>query len=339
MIYSFSGLLELLRKTFSDITAVSLLITNILVIVFAILENVHIGDLVIVYWVQGVVLTFFAALKIIFYKYKILSSVENPSLVKKIFSAFVFFGSRFSIDIIVLYFAIMFLSYSGTFADKSPFTTNIEFILGSAIAFFIAHLFSFLINLNKQLEFTSPGDVSIAIIEKIMPLAILNLLALPIILINGIATILFSSSFSNLVNSILLILFMSYRTVTDLERHFNEHTKNMITSGRISIISDNEELFWKLKKLAEKYGVKVIRPVDQSINFGSSLIIIDLSSDKLRPIDKIRRDNSHAIVMGIGEQGTARWEEAKRNKCLVLTFAEFESRIESLMEKMSAFKQ
>ena len=338
MIYSFSGLSELLQKTFSDITAVSLLITNIIIIVFAILENVHIGDLVIVYWAQGVVLTFFGALKIIFYKYEVLSSIESPGFIKKSVSAFVFFGSRFAIDIIVLYFAIMFLSYSGRFVDKSPFTTNFEFILLSAITFFIAHLFSFLININKQLEFTSPGDVSISIVEKIMPLAILNLLALPIIIINTIATILFASSLSSLVNSILLILFMSYRTVTDLERHFNEHFKSMIKSGRISVISDDEELFWRLKKLAEKYSVKVIRPVDQSINFGSNLIIIDLSSGKLRPIEEIRRDNFHAIVICIGQQGTTRWEEAKRNKCIVLTVMEFESRIDSLLTKMSAFK-
>ena len=129
--------------TLLDLSAVTLLLSNLLVIVLAISQNWDISTILWVYWVQSIIIGLFQFLRILSLKN---FSTENltinnvpasPTIQTKFFTAF-FFAFHYG------FFHFIYAIFLASVVAKTP-ENFLSFLIGSSV-FFLNHLYSFIHN-------------------------------------------------------------------------------------------------------------------------------------------------------------------------------------------------
>lgn len=187
-----------------DLSAATLIFSNLLVIVLALTQNWDVSTLLWVYWIQSIIIGFFQFFRILSLKN---FSVENftinhqsasPTSSTKLFSAF-FFAFHYG------FFHFIYAIFLYNFFQNSSALNFQNLLLGSVI-FFANHLFSFIQN-RVQDEKLKPN------IGTLMFQPYLRIIPMHLVLILGMI----------LGNQGKLIFFLILKTLADLIAHIIKH--------------------------------------------------------------------------------------------------------------------
>ena len=211
--------IEFINSIKKDESAIILLLSNILAIIFAL---VYQWDLLIImsgYWLQSVIIGFFNFLRIIGLKdfsvkdFKINNKPAKAVKNTKIFIAF-FFAFHYG------FFHFGYLSFLISFMEEKGIGIMSEIypLLLIGITFFFNHLFSFWYN-KKELEGKKPN------IGKIMFFPYARIIPMHLAIMAYGAFIIFSGILGFELYFIPLILFLVLKTFSDLIMHLAEHNK------------------------------------------------------------------------------------------------------------------
>lgn len=202
------------QVNFTKLSTLSLIFSNVLVIIFAIVDNLSALDVFWIYWSQSVIIGIFNFLKIITLKefstegFKQGNKQVLPTRGAKISTAF-FFLFHYG------FFHVIYAVFLGGFSNFMRNGTNgneINFIFYAAATFFISYLIEF-INSRKEEQEVLPnlGKLMFAPYARIIPMH------LTIILGGFIGAA--GSFFSADTNLAIIVLFTSIKTVVDLFTH------------------------------------------------------------------------------------------------------------------------
>ena len=218
------------KKLLSDPTAVILVISNILFLVFAIQLGVPLFQILIVYWIQSVIIGFFNFLKILTLKnfstkgFMINGKSVEPTEGTKVFTALFFAFHYGFFHFIYLIFLITFLSM-GTLSALhlvAPSTTQIQnastiingfivMLVGAAI-FFVNHLISFLFYLKKPKKKQNIGTIMFTPYARVVPMHLMIMFGF----------------FLGAASIPAIAFFVFLKTIADLVMHTIEHTEQNI---------------------------------------------------------------------------------------------------------------
>jgi len=191
-----------------DRSTLFLIVSNLLVIIFAVWQKWELSTTLWIYWLQSIIIGFFNFLRILTLKnfsvenYKINNQPAANSLSTKLFTAF-FFAFHYGFFHLVYAFFLIFLIR----------TQDIQIAsigLGGAI-FFVDHFFSFLHN-KKTDDKTNPN------IGKIMFSPYARIIPMHLIILFG------AGLFLNSQNQLLLIFFLLLKTAVDIIMHIKKHS-------------------------------------------------------------------------------------------------------------------
>ena len=199
---------------FTKLSTLSLIFSNVLVIIFAIIDNLSALDVLWIYWSQSVIIGIFNFIKIITLKefstegFKQGNKQVLPTKSAKISTAF-FFLFHYG------FFHVVYAVFLGGFSNFMRNGTNgneTNFIFYAATTFFISYLIEF-INSRKEEQEVLPnlGKLMFAPYARIIPMH------LTIILGGFIGAA--GSFFSADTNLAIIVLFTSIKTVVDLITH------------------------------------------------------------------------------------------------------------------------
>lgn len=184
-----------------DLSLFSLVITNIIVIVLAIIQKWDFTILFSVYIAQTQIIAFFYFFKIIFKKNTITYGLTinkktiNPTITNKLILALVYYGG-FYFAMRIVYFFTSFLSFSMPRMDLSKMAIA---FFGIAI-FFINHLISFIVNFKTDSEKEET-------LKELMIAPYLR--TIPIIII----------SFFGILLNFLSVIFLIFKAIVDIYSH------------------------------------------------------------------------------------------------------------------------
>ncbi|MEK6933576.1 MAG: DUF6498-containing protein [Nanoarchaeota archaeon] len=202
--YYFSSLnktkFNLFQNLKSDMSAQLLLLTNILILIIAILQQWPFSTLIATYFIQNLIIGFFHFFRIIYLKN--IKKKENTA-----FTAF-FFLVHYGI------FHFVYFIFLKIFFVKDFYISAI--ILPSLLLFF-NHLFSFFY--NKSRDEKKMQDLSQIMFEPYLRILPMHL----IIIFGGFISFSIFSFNSTVTNSILLLLFLLLKTSIDLIQHTKQH--------------------------------------------------------------------------------------------------------------------
>lgn len=192
-------------RNFWDSSTVFLFITNVLMIIVAIIFNWNVMTLLWTYWVQSVIIGFFNVIKIINLKddnatiilENDTSEQKNNILTKLFFSGL--FCVHYGFFHLVYAFFLFVMGYVGKNVNL-----DINGILLFSGIFFLNHLFSYIITPNKE---------TIKDIGNVMFKPYLRIIPMHLTLMFGVILILFGQ------NILLLIIFMGIKTILDIGSH------------------------------------------------------------------------------------------------------------------------
>lgn len=199
---------------FSKVSTISLIFSNLLVIVFAIVDNLSATDVLWIYWSQSVIIGVFNFIKIITLKefstegFKQGNKQALPTKGTKISTA-VFF--LFHYGFFHLIYAVFLGSFS-EFAITNSGSSGNNYFFYSAGTFFISYLIEFINSKNEQTEeLPNIGALMFAPYARIIPMHF---------------TIIFGgfigaagSFFSANTNVAVITLFIGIKTIVDLITH------------------------------------------------------------------------------------------------------------------------
>lgn len=196
-----------LKAGWKSSSMISLILANILMIIWAIIEGWNITNIIWIYWFQSVVIGIFQAKKMLDLKEfstKGLKMNNKPVLPTKIgkLSVVIFFCFHYGFfHFVYLIFLVGIL--------KNVIWTSVFII---SIIFFINHLFSYMRNKREDSKkIKNIGNMMFLPYARIIPMHLIILLAIP-----------FSGSL------ILLIIFMILKTIADVIMHIAEHSKTSV---------------------------------------------------------------------------------------------------------------
>lgn len=172
-----------MKKYFLDSSSISLISSNLIVIILAVTQNWDISTLLWIYWIQSIIIGFFQFFRIF-------------SL--KIFTAF-FFAFHYG------FFHFIYAIFLFNFFQSSP-GLNFQNLLLGFIIFFANHLFSFIQN-RVQDEKLKPN------ISTLLLQPYIRIIPIHLVLILGII----------LGNQNKLIFFLVLKTFADLTTHNIKH--------------------------------------------------------------------------------------------------------------------
>lgn len=187
-----------------DFSVIALLVSNVIVIIMAIVAKWQTDAFLWAYWFQSIIIGFFHFLRILYLQnfstenFTVNNQPQSPTAAIKTFTAF-FFAFHFGL------FHFVYAMLLGAF-----FTTDFRFVTASfglsAFIFFINHLFSFLYN-RKNDEKNKPnlGKLLFAPYSRILPIHL---------------TILIGALFNQ---RFILILFLLIKTGVDIVLHTFKH--------------------------------------------------------------------------------------------------------------------
>lgn len=172
-----------MKKYFLDSSSISLISSNLIVIILAVTQNWDISTLLWIYWIQSIIIGFFQFFRI---------------LSLKTFAAF-FFTFHYG------FFHFIYAIFLSNFFQSSPGLNLRDLLLGSAI-FFANHFFSF-IQGKVQDEKLKPN------INTLLLQPYIRIIPMHLVLILGMI----------LGNQSKLIFFLILKTLTDLATHIIKH--------------------------------------------------------------------------------------------------------------------
>ncbi len=201
-----------------DKSAVILVLSNIVVIIFALAQSWNLLVMILGYWLQSIIIGFFNVLRIISLKE---FSVKGLKINNKKVEATQKTKTNVAL-FFVLHYGFFHLVYFGFFmgfvAENQGFnlTKEISSILTMGIIFFFNHLFSFWYN-REEFKERKPN------IGKIMIFPYARIIPMHLTIIAYIGFIIFSSILGFELYFIPLILFLLLKTFADLIMHVIEH--------------------------------------------------------------------------------------------------------------------
>ncbi len=223
----------------NDASALIILISNLLFIIVAVLQNVSLQEVWLVYWCQSIIIGFFALLRMLTYKLKSDSSkVSGMKEVSRIFIAgFFVFHYGFFHFVYLMFIGFSFISSAfmdvftspGTIVDAASTAQfagpNMMLVFLGAVIFFFAHLISFILNFAKdnQKEWDL-GELMFAPYSRIIPMHISIIAAGFIAMFLGIPlSLMFGASGARAVEVVIIVFFLGLKVVLDLTSHDSAH--------------------------------------------------------------------------------------------------------------------
>ena len=206
------NLIQLWKQVdFTRLSTLSLVFSNLLVIIFAVVDKLSAIDILWIYWSQSVIIGVFNFIKIISLKeFSVVGFKQGnkqllPTKATKISTAIFFL---FHYGFFHLIYAVFLSSFSAFgYSSNSEFEMN--YFLFSTAMFFVSSLIEF-INSNKEIpeELPNIGKIMFAPYSRIIPMHF------TIILGGFIAAA--GSSFSVDTNLAIIVLFIGIKTIVDL---------------------------------------------------------------------------------------------------------------------------
>ena len=214
-------------KKFSTLT---LIFSNLLVIVFAVVDNLSAVDILWIYWTQSVIIGIFNFIKMITLKefstigFKQGGKVVRPTRATAISSA-IFFLFHYGFFHVI--YAVFIGSFS-TFGNLNNTTNDINYILYASITFFVSYFIEF-INSKK----TEPTD-ELPNIGYLMFAPYARIIPMHLTIIFGGFISAAGGFFSTDTNLAIIVLFTGIKTVVDLISHsvnFDSLKKQIVTAS------------------------------------------------------------------------------------------------------------
>ena len=202
-----------------DKSTLLLIISNIITIIIAVIENWDFVIILFVYWCQSVIIGFFAILKILNLKE---FSTENfyvgyeqpkPTEETKKFVAGYFATGYVFMHLLYIWMIIAISSDNGYVFTR--FVDSSIFIISSIVFFLIAHFYSYIYNKEEDSKKKQNiGSMFLRPFARIIPIHFA-----PVIFgfIYGLLTI---------SNKISLVAFLLLKTLIDVIMHISEHKKH-----------------------------------------------------------------------------------------------------------------
>lgn len=202
------------RKYFADSSAISLLISNIIVIILAIVQKWDIATVLWVYWMQSIIIGFFQFLRILSLKkfstenFKINNQPTHPTTSTKLFTAFFF---AFHYGFFHFIYAIFLFNF---FKSSQPFDFANLFLGG--FIFFINHFFSYYQNEQSSSSNRTIDEQKTQNIGTLMFTPYARIIPMHLIII-----------FGAILGQSALSVFLLFKTMADLVMHTLKHKTNL----------------------------------------------------------------------------------------------------------------
>jgi len=201
-----------IKNTFTDPSLWLLLVSNMLVIFFAIIENWNVSTTMWAYWFQSVIIGYFNFIRILQLKefstegYSIGEVPAQPTVGTKIFTAYFFL---FHYGFFHFVYAVFLLqAFTKTYGSLTNLL-ELKYIFLTALFFFISHLSSYFYNRPRDTKKQNIGTLMVYPYVRVIPMHF---------------TILLGSKFGG-----ALFLFLVLKTFADLAMHSIEH--NVLRKG------------------------------------------------------------------------------------------------------------
>ncbi len=195
-----------LRNYLTDPSAISLLFSNILVIILAIVQGWEVSTVLWVYWMQSLIIGFFQFLRILSLKkfstenFTINNQPVQPTVTTKIFTAFFF---AFHYGFFHFIYAIFLFNFF-----RSSQSLDLSFIFIGGFIFFLNHLYSFYHNRIIDGQKTQNiGILMFAPYARIIPMHLIII-------------------FGTILGQSTLVVFLLLKTIVDLVLHNIKHKTN-----------------------------------------------------------------------------------------------------------------
>lgn len=187
-----------------NLSLISLLISNIIVIILAIVQGWEVSTVLWVYWMQSIIIGFFQFLKILSLKkfstenFKINNQPASPTTQTKTFTAF-FFLFHYG------FFHFIYAIFLFNFFTNQPLDFTYLFLGG--FIFFLNHLFSY--QHNKVAD-----DQKLQNIGQLMFLPYVRIIPMHLVII-----------FGAFIGQSALVIFLLFKTLADLVMHTFKHER------------------------------------------------------------------------------------------------------------------
>lgn len=195
-----------------DYSGLGILVSNILVIIYALAEGWSLGSMVLIYWAQSVIIGFFHFFRILLLKsFCTKGFTSNGSPVPETpqgkWSTAVFFAVHYGIFHVVYVIFLLGFASSGSGEGEKSDQSGAAWFLLSVLGFFIGHAYSFYQNVRADLE-NRPnlGTMMFLPYARIIPMHL---------------TIIFGNLLGSNTGS--LLLFSGLKTGADYLMHIVEH--------------------------------------------------------------------------------------------------------------------
>lgn len=194
------------KNYLADSSSISLIVSNIIVIILAIVQGWDVATVLWVYWMQSIIIGFFQFLRILSLKnfstenFTINNQPVSPTLQTKTFTAFFFlFHYGFSHFIYAIFIFNFF---------KSTKAFDFTYLFLGGLVFFINHFFSYYHNrIIDQQKTPNIGTLMFAPYARIIPMHLVIVLG------------------AFFANQIQLFFFLGLKTAADLLTHIYKHQK------------------------------------------------------------------------------------------------------------------
>lgn len=200
-----------------DYSGIGIIITNVLVILYAVIDHWDLGSMMLIYWVQSVIIGFFHFFRILLLRSFCTEGFTSngqrvPETAKGKWSTALFFAVHYGFFHLIYLFFLFGISSQGAgdaTADDVELTEEggIPWGLLSVIGFFLGHGYSFYQNVKADLKRRpSLGTMMFLPYARVIPMHL---------------TIIFGNMIAS--NTATVLLFSSLKTGADYLMHIVEH--------------------------------------------------------------------------------------------------------------------
>ncbi|MDP3973751.1 MAG: DUF6498-containing protein [Candidatus Daviesbacteria bacterium] len=191
-------------RYFADSSVISLLFSNILVVILAVVQKWEISTVLWVYWMQSIIIGFFQFIRILSLKnfstenFTVNNNPVSPTTQTKTFTAF-FFIFHYG------FFHFLYTVFLFNFFTTS--TLDFKYLFAGGSIFFINHLFSFYHNrMIDQQKVQNIGQLMFSPYVRIIPMHLIII-------------------FGAILGQSALFVFLLLKTLADLLMHVVKHKK------------------------------------------------------------------------------------------------------------------
>lgn len=235
---------KILTRIRQDPSSWTLILTNLITLILAIIQKWNIGDLLWIYLIQSIIIGFFNVVKILSLKnfsatgYIIGDKEAKPTKKTKTFSALFF----------AFHYGLFHLIYALFLRDFLTLEFDKFLILKMSTLFFVNHLFSFFYNLKNDQKINI-GKLMFLPYYRIIPMHLTiigaGVLFIPASVLIGLFLVVTHLFFGTIDPTALLsiigsmagitltIIFLVLKTLADVSAHIFEHTSGFKTTKKI----------------------------------------------------------------------------------------------------------